>query len=433
VTALADIPATLTIDNALDEALVIATSIRLAPLAVGTVIQMAGRGSGDKSDIYQALFIAEQMGHIEAGGLSPLEDPVPSGHTLFGGQDPIGDVEPEGRAGVLGIHIGAPTVGRPVLRGVTALTPLGVATGAPTVGAPALLGIADLTPLGIATGAPTVGAPVLRGVTALTPLGIATGAPTVGSPALHGAATLTPLGIATGAPTVGSPVLEDVPAGPSRWARFNTMSDFPLVPADAGAVTVYGYRLRFKARINPYSSTLIITGSVNLVNLALQSGGIEDKASILTISIMQMFVPPDNVAVAYIQLQCPLSEYPWSATRESYVVLTNDGQWHDYEIAISVDGELPGIPITYEDMPAGVMDTAFLSGDDLSSFVAVLSSAAPVDVADVVHIPTGSGHVLELRGIYKFDETSGTVAHDSSGSFVPNDISGVNADIWTPT
>lgn len=164
---LADIPATLTITNALDETLVIATSIRLAPLAVSTVIQMAGRGPGDKSDTYQALFIAEQMGHIEAGGLSLLEDPVESGHTLFGGQDKIGDVEPEGRAGVLGIHTGAPTVGRPVLRGVTALTPLGVATGAPTVGAPALLGIAALTPLGIATGAPTVGSPELVDVPAV--------------------------------------------------------------------------------------------------------------------------------------------------------------------------------------------------------------------------------------------------------------------------
>lgn len=95
-----DIPATLTVSNLLNDVLIVA-GVQFAPLEVGKVIQMAGRGVGNKCDLYLALFGAEGAGHVNAGELPRLVGAVPSGHTLYGGhtltggQNPVRTVTPE--------------------------------------------------------------------------------------------------------------------------------------------------------------------------------------------------------------------------------------------------------------------------------------------------------------------------------------------------
>jgi hypothetical protein len=84
----AEIPATLTVDNLLDETLIVA-GVRFAPLEKGKVIPMAKRSPGNKCDLYLAFFSAENSGHVNARGLRPLANAIPSGHSLAGGQDPV--------------------------------------------------------------------------------------------------------------------------------------------------------------------------------------------------------------------------------------------------------------------------------------------------------------------------------------------------------
>lgn len=91
---LAGIPANIEVTNQMDlpEDLVLA-GIRFE-YNVAQVVNMSNREDGDKSDIYDALFIAAQEGHIttDADPLTALTDGVPSGHTLTGGQDPLGAI-----------------------------------------------------------------------------------------------------------------------------------------------------------------------------------------------------------------------------------------------------------------------------------------------------------------------------------------------------
>ena len=82
------IPATLTVDNLINETLIVA-GVRFAPLERGKVILMSKRSPGNKCDLYLAFFSAETSGHVNARGLLPLVDAIPSGHSLSGGQDPV--------------------------------------------------------------------------------------------------------------------------------------------------------------------------------------------------------------------------------------------------------------------------------------------------------------------------------------------------------
>lgn len=86
---LADLPATLNVENLMPEALVIGVGLRFAPGQTRSV-QLAGLAPGAKSDLWSALYLAEQNEQIDAGSISPLIDPIPSGHTIYGGQQLTG-------------------------------------------------------------------------------------------------------------------------------------------------------------------------------------------------------------------------------------------------------------------------------------------------------------------------------------------------------
>ena len=91
---LASIPANIEITNVKD----LPEALSLAGLRfeynVAKVVNMSNREDGDKSDVYNAIFNAEQEGIIttDAGVLTALTDGVPSGHTLIGGQDALGTI-----------------------------------------------------------------------------------------------------------------------------------------------------------------------------------------------------------------------------------------------------------------------------------------------------------------------------------------------------
>lgn len=97
---LADLPATIEVENLLDETLIVAFGLRFAGGETKTV-QLAGLGPGAKSDLWEALRVAEANGHVAAGGMQTLADPRASGHSalgghqLTGGQNAVGDTEPD--------------------------------------------------------------------------------------------------------------------------------------------------------------------------------------------------------------------------------------------------------------------------------------------------------------------------------------------------
>lgn len=94
--ALASLPVNVTIANLLNEPLVLAGGyVRLGALEAGKVVTIAGHSGGTKSQLWNALYAAEQAGHIGAGGLTVLTDPVPCHHQFVGGQDALGAVVPE--------------------------------------------------------------------------------------------------------------------------------------------------------------------------------------------------------------------------------------------------------------------------------------------------------------------------------------------------
>ena len=91
---LAALPASVDITNLNSEELFVADA-RL-PVGGPTTVTLTGREDGNKSDVWKALYSAQEAGLLSSSPtLDALEDPVASGHTLFGGQDPIGAVTPE--------------------------------------------------------------------------------------------------------------------------------------------------------------------------------------------------------------------------------------------------------------------------------------------------------------------------------------------------
>lgn len=90
--ALASLPNSVTVTNDLAESLVLHHGTRLEP-SVATVVTLDGRADGEKTDIWNALRIAQQEGHISSGTtFDPIDDPVDSPHTTFGGQEALGAI-----------------------------------------------------------------------------------------------------------------------------------------------------------------------------------------------------------------------------------------------------------------------------------------------------------------------------------------------------
>jgi len=93
---LATIPATITVTGLRSEAVLVA-GIRVPKAGDGTlVVPFTGRADGNKSNVWDAFFTAQEEGHLTSNPvLTALTDGVASGHTLSGGQDAMGAVTPE--------------------------------------------------------------------------------------------------------------------------------------------------------------------------------------------------------------------------------------------------------------------------------------------------------------------------------------------------
>lgn len=95
---LADLPASVAVTDARPsptEPLIIAY-LELAPEAAGVEVLFNTRTDGDKSDLWAALFAAQEAGHITVvPALTALEDPVESGHIYTGGHITVRAITPD--------------------------------------------------------------------------------------------------------------------------------------------------------------------------------------------------------------------------------------------------------------------------------------------------------------------------------------------------
>ena len=92
--ALAALPSSVEISNALAADLVLHAGLRLVASEVDREVVLDGRGDGEKTDLWTALRKAKDAGLITSTeSFATIDDPVASGHTTCGGQNPLGTVE----------------------------------------------------------------------------------------------------------------------------------------------------------------------------------------------------------------------------------------------------------------------------------------------------------------------------------------------------